>query len=282
MSTLSNNNPLAKHFRQPILYTKLPSSGRWYPENTLDLPVTGEIPIYAMTARDEITMKTPDALLNGAGTVHVIESCCPSIKDPWKMPLVDLDTILLSIRIASYGKEMEFTCVCPACQTKVEKGLDLTVVLSKISLANWDQPIKVNNLEIALKPQTYEEYNKHNLMNFEEQRILQLVRDQDISDDEKTKKFDELFQTLIESGMNQVGRSIASITVEDGTVVTDPAFINEFLNNCDRNVWELIKSELDRIKAENNYSDLNIICTNEECKNEFVTPFVFEQTNFFA
>lgn len=279
MGTLSNN-PLAKHFRQPVLYAKLPSNGRWYPDGTLNLPVTGEVPIYAMTARDEITMKTPDALMNGASTVHVIESCCPSIKDPWKMPLVDLDTILLSIRIASYGNSMEFTTVCPHCGTTVEKGLDLGVVLSKISLGNWDKPILIDELEINLKPQSYEEYNKNNLTNFEEQRILQVVRDQDMPDEEKTKQFNELFTRLIETGIGQVSRSVASIKVDD-TVVTDPVFINEFLNNCDRRVWEAIKTELENIKKQNNYTDLNIECTGEECKKEFVTPFVFEQTNFF-
>jgi hypothetical protein len=263
-----------------VLYAKLPSNGRWYPEGSLDLPVTGEIPIYAMTARDEITMKTPDALMNGASTVHVIESCCPSIKDPWKMPLVDLDTILLSIRIASYGKEMEFTTLCPHCNTTVEHGLDLSAVLEKISLGNWDTPINIDSLEIQLKPQSYEEYNKNNMLNFEEQRILQVVRDQDMPDDEKTKQFDKLFQQLIETGIGQVSRSVASIKV-DGVTVTDPAHINEFLNNCDRKIWEAVKDALENIKKQNNYTDLNITCSNEECKKEFVTPFVFEQTNFF-
>lgn len=280
MGTLSTN-PLAKHFRQPVLHIKLPSNGRWYPEGALDLPVTGEVPIYAMTARDEITMKTPDALMNGSSTVHAIQSCCPSIVDPWKMPLVDLDTLLISIRIASYGKEMEFTCVCPACQTVVEKGLDLTVILDKITLGNWDNTIKFDKLEITLKPQSYEEYNKNNMTNFDEQRILQLVRDQDIPDDEKSKKFDELFQNLIATGIGQVSRSVASIKVGD-TVVTDQTHIVEFFNNCDRNIWEAVKAELETIKKQNNYTDLTITCTNEECNNEFVTPFIFEQTNFFA
>ena len=30
---------------------------------------------------DEITFKTPDALLNGQATVDVIQSCIPNIKD---------------------------------------------------------------------------------------------------------------------------------------------------------------------------------------------------------
>ena len=281
MSSLSIN-PLAKHFRQPVLYVKLPSNGRWYPDGAVDLPLTGEIPIYAMTARDEITMKTPDALMNGTSTVHVLESCCPHIKDPWKMPLVDLDTLLIAIRIASYGKEMEFTTTCPHCTTKIDQGLDLSVILSKISLGNWDKTVKVDDLEIVLKPQTYEEYNKNNLVNFDEQRIMKIVQDTEMPDEEKTKQFDELFQKLIETGINQVCRSVASISLPDGTIVDNKEFIREFLNNCDRRVWENVKLALDNLKSQNNYTDLNITCTNEECQKVFVTPFIFEQTNFFG
>lgn len=164
-------NPLAKHFRQPVLYIKLPSGGRWWAENSLELPVTGEIPVYAMTARDEITMKTPDALLNGSSTVQVIESCCPSIQDAWKMPTVDLDTVLLAIRLATYGKAMDFTANCPHCSTANEKTLDISVILGNIRLADWTTPVQAQGLEIVLKPQTYQEYNTNNLNNFEEQKL---------------------------------------------------------------------------------------------------------------
>jgi hypothetical protein len=281
MSSLSPN-PLAKHFRQPALYVKLPSQGRWYPEGAIELTATGEIPIYPMTARDEITMKTPDALMNGSSTVHVLQSCCPSIRDPWKMPLVDLDTLLIAVRMASYTKTMEFTCVCPHCKTTNEHALDLEVILNKIQLANWDIPIEVDGLSIQLRPQNYEEYNKNNLVNFEEQRIMQVVRDQEMSDEEKSKQFDVLFQRLIETGLGQISRSVESITMSDGTVVSNNQFISEFLNNCDRRIWEAIKTELDNIKNQNNYTDVNIICSNDECTKPFVTPFVFEQTNFFG
>jgi hypothetical protein len=280
MTSLSPN-PLSKHFRQPALYIKLPSQGRWYPDGAVEIPATGEIPVYAMTARDEITMKTPDALLNGSSTVHVIESCCPNIKDAWKMPSVDLDSILLSIRLASYGKEMEFTSTCPHCGTQNEQAIDVSVILDKIGPADYSKPIQVNGLQITLKPQSYEDYNKNNLLNFQEQRILQVVSNESLSEEEKTKQFDELFQRLIETGINQVGKSIANITLDDGTVVDDKDYIHEFLDNCDRSVWEAIKNELDRIKSADTYNKVNIVCSNEECQKEFNTPFVFEQTNFF-
>jgi hypothetical protein len=61
----------------------------------------------SMTTKDEITLKTPDALLNGQGVVNVIESCCPAIKDAWAMPSIDVDATLIAIRIASYGNQMD-------------------------------------------------------------------------------------------------------------------------------------------------------------------------------
>lgn len=281
MSNFSNN-PLAKHFRQPVLYIKLPSQGRWYPEGSVEIPATGEVPIYAMTAKDEITMKTPDALMNGASTVHVIESCCPAIKDAWKMPVVDLDPILIAIRLATYGKQMDFTSVCPHCGSKNEKAMDLTVMLEQVTPADWSKTVNVDGLEIILKPQTYDEYNKNNLLNFEEQRIIQLVSDQDISEEEKTKQFDVMFQRLIETGINQVGKSIAGIRLEDGSVVDNPEFIREFLDNCERSVWDALKTQLEAIKKQNAYNEVKLTCTNEPCSKDFVSPFVFEQTNFFV
>ena len=70
-------NPLKKHLRQPKIYIKLPSQGKYWHPNAIDFPESGELPVYAMTARDEITFKTPDALLNGQATVDVIQSCMP-------------------------------------------------------------------------------------------------------------------------------------------------------------------------------------------------------------
>jgi hypothetical protein len=278
-----STNPLSKHFRQPAVYIKLPSNGTWYPEGTIDIPVSGEIPIYPMTARDEITLKTPDALLNGTSTVHVIESCCPAIKNAWKMPSVDLDPVLIAIRLATYGKEMDFTTVCPHCETINELGVDISVILDKITPAvdRYKDTVKLNDLEIVLKPQSYEDYNKNNMLNFQEQRILQLVQNADLDEEQKTKQFDELFQQLIETGINQVGKSIASINLADGTSVTDQTYIHEFLDNCDKAVWEAIKAKLEDIKRADTYNEVTVTCLNTECGKEFKTPFVFEQTNFF-
>ncbi len=75
-----NSNPLGKYYRQPAIYIKLPSQGRYYPPDVFTPTETGEIPVFPMTAKDELAFKTPDAMINGQGTVDVVKSCIPNFK----------------------------------------------------------------------------------------------------------------------------------------------------------------------------------------------------------
>ena len=114
-------NPLAQFFRQPKIYMSLPSNGKFYPTGALEMPENGELPVFAMTAKDELLMRTPDALMNGASTVEVIKSCVPSIKNPWFMPSIDVDAVLIAIRYATFGQEMGVGTTCPKCSEQDEK-----------------------------------------------------------------------------------------------------------------------------------------------------------------
>jgi len=91
-----DNNPLKQYFRRPAVYVKLPSGGKYYPQGVIDMPTNGEIPIFPMTAIDEITTKTPDALYNGTAMAELMKSCVPNIKDPWAINSMDLDAILIA------------------------------------------------------------------------------------------------------------------------------------------------------------------------------------------
>ena len=71
-------NPLKQFFRQPAIYMRLPSQGEYWPEGSIALPENKELPVYPMTAIDEITYRTPDALFNGQAVVNVIKSCVPA------------------------------------------------------------------------------------------------------------------------------------------------------------------------------------------------------------
>ena len=122
---------LNQYKRQVKLNIDLPSSGQYYPEGTLkDGKATG-LPVFGMTANDEITIKTPDALFSGSATVEVIRSCVPDILDPWNMPTIDLDFVLAAIRIATYGETISMKVTCPHCKQQHEMDYNLQGMKSK-------------------------------------------------------------------------------------------------------------------------------------------------------
>jgi hypothetical protein len=160
-------NPLSKFFRQPSIYMSLPSGGAYWPEGTLDMPPTGELPVYPLTSRDEITLRTPDALLNGQGVVDVIQSCVPNIKNAWKMPSTDVDAVLLAIRIASYGHSMDFENKCPHCEEEHTYSMDLRQLAGSIKFPDYDTPAKTHGITVTFRPSNYEELTELNKINYE-------------------------------------------------------------------------------------------------------------------
>jgi len=275
-------NPLAKHFRQPQIYLRLPSQGRWYPPGTLEMPATKELPVYPMTAKDELTLLTPDALLNGQSTVDVIQSCVPAIKNAWAMPTVDLDAVLIAIRQATYGNEMEFVTVCPHCTRKNEHAADLGAISGKITCPDYDTTIKIEGLEIFLQPQNYHQLNKASVNNFEQQRIVDVVNDETLDEEERSTRFNQMFKKLLALTVEQVTKSVAAIKTDDGVTVEDRDHINDFFTNCNRTVWDAVKNKLEAMAAESPVKKISVQCEHDDCAKPYVTPLVFEQSNFFA
>lgn len=273
-------NPLAKHFRQPSIYLKLPSQGRFYPQGSIDLSASGEIPIYPMTVKDELTLKTPDALMNGEGMVEVVRSCCPSIKDPWSIPAVDLDVIFIAIRLASYGQGMDITASCPHCGETNEYTIDLNVLLENLTPANYNDTLTVDGLAVKFRPQSYRDVNKLNLATFEQRKLIANVTDADIPDEEKRQLFEESFKKITDLNVSVIVHSIESILV-DSTLVTDHQMIKEFLDNCSRQTYQAIKDKIQYLAEKNTAPPADLTCSNDECGKEYQTPMVFDQSNFF-
>jgi hypothetical protein len=279
----ASQNPLAQHFRQPAIHLQLPSGGKFWPDSALDLPVTGAIPVYPMTVKDELTLKTPDALMNGSGMMDVVKSCCPSIHDPWSMPTLDIDPVFIAIRIASYGHGMDITATCPHCTAKNEYKIDLRVVTDNIKRANFDKPISLDGLIFRFKPQQYRDLNQTNMITFAEQRLIDtIVLNESLTQEEKTQQFSESFEKLRQLNIKLVVTSISTITTEDGTVVSDPAQITEFLDSCSRQLYADIKQSVDELVDANKIEPFKVTCENEQCLKEYTTSLTFDQSNFFG
>jgi hypothetical protein len=271
-------NPLSQYFRQPSIYIKLPSGGKNYPAGSLDMPVNGELPVYPMTAIDEITYRTPDALFNGQATVNVIQSCLPSIKDAWAVPSIDLDSILIAIRIASYGHNMEFGSTCPKCNDFSERTVDLRDVLARLKAPDYNSTIKYGDLEIYFRPLNYKNLHDNNKLQFEQQKILQLMPDEKISDEEKMTALTVAFKKLTEITVQSLALSIVAIKTPTA-LVNEIEYIDDFLKNCDRVLFAQIRDHVISLREKSEMQPLKITCP--ACKNEYEQTITLDMSSFF-
>ena len=273
------DNPLSNYFRRPSIYITLPSKGKFYPNGALEMTENKELPVYPMTAVDEITYRTPDALFNGTSIIEVIQSCMPSIKDAWAIPSIDLDTILSAIRIATYGHTLEIGTTCPKCEEEAEYGVDLRKIIEQLDITEYDSLIKVGDLEIYIKPLSYKDINESSLVQFEEQKIASVLEDADMSEKEKLKLLSVTFKKISEVTIATIVKSIEYIKTPE-TMVSDSEQINEFLHNCERSVFETIKNKVLTLRSNSELKPLHIKCN--ECNHEYEQPFTLDMSNFFV
>ena len=275
-------NPLFKHFRQPGIYFKPPSGGKYWQDGALSLSVTGEVGVMPMTTKDEITLKTPDALLNGQGVVNVVQSCCPEIHNAWDMPATDVDATLIAIRIASYGNQMDFGSKCPHCETENDYAIDLGTTLSSIQAPDYTKPVTVNGLSVKLKPQSYAELNRASMIAFEEQQILRSIGNSDADPQGAKQQFDDHLQKVIQLNIGLLASSTESITTEDGTLVTDPGFIIEFYDNAENKIIKQVQAHITKLQQDGGIKPITVNCNNEECGKEFPVTLTFDYASFFV
>lgn len=273
-------NPLAGHFRRPSIYFKLPSKGKFWADGKLELPVSGDIPVYPMTNADEITLKTPDALMNGAGIVSVIQSCCPNIRDAWEMPSVDVDAVLIAIRIASYGTNMAITAKCPSCNEEHDYDINLSMLLDKVKCPNFDAPIAFDGLKIKMRPQKYFNVTKTSITQFEEQKIMQALADTTIDDEVRNTRIKHSMLTLLELNDNLLVSGTEYIEIEDGTQVSNPDYIKEFYKNANGQVVKNIEARLNEISKESAIPASSVTCGS--CSHVYDIPVEFDYSRFFV
>jgi len=281
-----NTNPLNKYFRQPSIYVALPSGGS-YPPHVVQQSQSGEIGIQPMTAKDEIRFKTPDALMNGQGVVDVIQSCVPQIKDAWQIKSYDLDTLLIAIRIATYGETMDFTFTVPGANEQVTHSQNLPAILDQIRNTVIESEITLEDgLKISIRPLTYKDMTTASQQTFQQQKMYSAVQDSELPDDDKAKRFNESFKALTELNTTILLKNISGITMQDGTAVNDPAQIKEFMENANAKLIKEIETKMIALRSQGAVKPLKLKATEEQIKKgapaTYEVPITFDTANFFV
>ena len=269
-------NPLQKYFRQPKIFIALPSKGLFYKSGNLQGDYTN-VPVFGMSGMDEILFKTPDALFNGEASSKVIESCCPYIKNAREMPSLDVDALLMAIRIATYGEAMTIAHVCKSCGADNEFDIDLKPVVAYFNDITYDGSVPIGEITVKLRPLNYEEMTQFGVENFKLQRMLYQIND--IPQDKQQEHLDKIYQRLAEIQVELFMMSIESVLTPDG-LVEDKEMIKEWLENTDKSVYSVIKEKLEKNKEIWSMPKQNLKCGS--CGTEDSVEISMDQSSFFV
>jgi hypothetical protein len=273
--------------RQPKIYIRLPSGGEYWPTGSLLPSETGDYPVYSMTAKDELMLKIPDAVISGQAVVDVIQHCVPNIKNAWNIPSIDLDVILIAIRLATYGEKMN-TPITFGEDIEMEYTVDLRNVMdSLMSQISWDPVVPItDDLTVFVKPMNYKQLSESAVQTFETQKILQIANSSTMSEDDKIRAFKESFSKLTEVTIGIVEKSIFRIDSSEGST-DNPRHIKEFIENADKDIFNVIQAHLENLKVINSIKPIHVTVT-EEMKAQGITgesvevPLVFDPATFFV
>ena len=274
-------NPLKQYFRKPGIWIKLPSQGNFYKEKPAEFNEMGEIPIYPLTAKDELMLKNADALLNGSAITQMINSCVPSINDPMSMPAIDLDAILVGIKRCTYGDNLDVNCKCTACDTANEVSINLNQIISSIKTVEKLEPVELyNGIKIFIKPVTVQNLLNLNWVQFEQIRNIQLAEQNNADEATKVNLMQRSYQILTEKNIEIVSSCIDTVLLPDGVAVTDNVNIKDWINDLSKNDFSKIELSIMMTSTMGVDKEFSVGCKN--CNTEFKSSLDLNPTTFFA
>jgi hypothetical protein len=274
---MNQNNPLQKYFRQPKIYIKLPSKGLYYDTGVL-VGDYNNAPVFAMTGMDEIIYKTPDALYSGEATIKVIESCCPYIKDAKHVPSLDIESLIIAIRIATFGENISIDQNCPHCGAENTYEVPLTTLLDYYQTLNFENTLVINDeLIIKIRPLKYFEMNHYAVENFKLQKTVSQM--DDVSVDDQQKYLNDLYSDLADLQLDLFLTSIECVKIGSETV-TDKQLIGQWLENSDRELFQQIKTLFERNRNIWSIPPQKVKCSS--CNSDNELTMVLDQSNFFV
>jgi len=275
-------NPLKAYFRKPGLWIKLPSRGKGYAQKPAELNDMGEIPVYPLTAKDELMLKNADALLNGNAIAELIKSCAPCIKDPENMPSADLDAILVAVKRCTYGEKLDVSTTCDCGEAvKNDVSVDLNSLIASIKTLDDVPPVEHDSgVKVYVKPVTVKHLLDLNWVQYEQIRNIQIAEQRNASEKEKVDILSKSYQALTDQSIKVVADSIETVLLPDGTVVSDSKMIEEWVRDLSRPEYKKLE---ENIMATNNYGvkkDFDVQC--QKCGKIYKSSLDLNPTTFFA
>jgi hypothetical protein len=143
-----------------------------------------------------------------------------------------------------------------------------------------------DGLKFTIRPLTYRDITTVSMRTFQEQKMYASIQESTMSEEEKTKKFDDAFKSLTELGTTIMLKNVEKITTPDGTEVTDPEQIKEFIDNATTTLITELQELLNGIRTQGSVKPVKLKATEEQIKNgapaNYEVPVTFDTANFFV
>ena len=279
-------NPLQQFYRQEKVFVTLPSGGKFYDEGVVDLNEDGEVGVRPMTAADEVLFKNPDALLSGKAIKDVIKSCVPAVKNVNELLTNDIDTLVVAIRHASYGDELDITADCPECSTKNTYQLSTDNTLASADKLEESYPVNISNgLTAFIRPYNFENSLVAIKKAFEQNNAMKQIENPGFTEEQKLKLLGDSLDSLSTLNFKLIARCIMRVYKEgsndEETIdVTNSSHIEEFTKNIGRDDIQKIQSKLEDINKVGIKKEFNATC--EKCEHTWEVPIDFNPATFFT
>lgn len=276
------NNPLQSYFRMPGLHVSLPSNGAFTPKAELELSMTGEIAVFPMGAKDEIWSKNPDGLLNGYSIENIIKSCVPGVKNPRKMPALDIDYLLLAIKKATYGDKMEITAKCPKCGNEHNFECSIDEIMNSAKKLEPEYSVRLNDDLVAkIRPYDYQATTRTNLAAFEESKLLQSLLSIELPEESRIQVFSNSFSKIKNLNLELLADAVVCIVGPMGEI-DNPQHIREFIENSSKHVIDAIEAGMEVFRDKGIDRNILLTCPTEECEHQWKTELQFDPASFFG
>lgn len=278
-------NPLINAYRKPNLYINLPSNGKFYKEKP-HMSIDNELAVYSMTARDELIAKNPDALFNGEATYALLKSCCPDIPDPYEVPSCDLAVLMIAIRKASYGDDIDMDLTCPSCKHFNQMKISATSLLGTVKENTYSTSVKLeNNFSVTVRPYNVRDRGLLQIEQIKQQKMLEGLINQELDDAEKNDIFGKTFVELADLTITVISNSIVSVTIpaeDDGkdTLIEDRETILEWLKTITKADYDVIKDRVEELSEGGIENLFNAQC--QECNHTWQANVELDPVNFFG
>ena len=262
---------MAANFSTPALFVELLSNVLTFSTKTNA--------VHAMSMKDEFTLRTPDAMLNGLATKRIIENCMPNIRDAGAILYCDMPQLLAALRMATTGPKLDITVGCPSCKNIDPYEINLQDMISTLSAKMWITPLKLEDLTIFIHPPTYDQYTAYALSDFRIAKQLYQIQQLKETTDAIADAVSMLLGQKQQLHQQYLMSKIAYIETNTGEIVSIRSYISDWFNQSDSKVQQKVQEHIQQAEQQCEIPSINAVCS--VCKKEMRFPVDLDFCNQF-